>query len=317
MTSSETGWSSPGSPGSPKAREILDLIHEIAAADLTLERRVGHGATSEVFKGVWDGRVVAVKQLITGDKRRPVRDEVAFAREVATITRLSHQNLVKCFGVVLEAKPLRIVTEYCSGGTCLDWLQSDEFEVPISWSQRLKVAIDVSSGMKYLHNHKPQIIHRDLKSGNLLLMKPVTSEQDVPHVKISDFGFARMNALEDWSEMKLTCVGTFRWMAPEVLTGSYDMKVDVYSFAMVLFEIVSRELPFENYEDDQQIREFTRAGGRPEQEAIRPDCPQTLIDLMKDCWQHAAVDRPDFEAVLSRLQAITPPKTALDLKLPR
>mmetsp|Transcript_21717 Transcript_21717/g.39866 ORF Transcript_21717/g.39866 Transcript_21717/m.39866 type:complete len:320 (-) Transcript_21717:88-1047(-) len=301
-----------GSPvGSPKAREILERIREIMPADLSLEGKIGSGATSEVYKGVWEGRTVAVKELVIGDSHR-LRDQVAFAREVAAITRLSHPNLVTCFGVVLAEKPLRIVTAYCAGGTCLDWLQSDEYEVPISWPQRLKAALDVAHGVNYLHTCKPQIIHRDLKSGNLLLKAPVRSVQDVPHVCISDFGFSRMNTLADWSEMKLTCVGTFRWMAPEVLSGSYDIKVDVYSFAMVLFEILSRELPFETVEDD-QVRELARQGGRPDHEAIRPDCPESLIALMEDCWCHDPDERPMFENIVARLDAVQPPEPAWEL----
>jgi len=280
-------------------------------ADLTLEGKIGSGATAEVYKGVWEGRLVAVKELVMGDKQK-VRDEVAFAREVAAITRLSHPNLVTCFGVVLAEKPLRIVTQYCAGGTCLDWLQSDEYEVPISWPQRLKVALDVARGVNYLHTCTPQIIHRDLKSGNLLLAAHVLSMQDIPHVCISDFGLSRMNALADWSEMKLTCVGTFRWMAPEVLSGSYDMKVDVYSFAMVLFEVLSREIPFETVEDD-QVRELARQGTRPDREAIRPDCPKSLIALMEVCWRHDPDERPRFDNIVAQLEAVQPPEPAWEL----
>merc|ERR1719198_501572 len=94
------------------------------------------------------------------------------------------------------------------------------------------------------------IIHRDLKSLNLLLLKRVERQQDVPVVKVSDFGLSRMqdSAYDfDWKKITMTnAAGTFHWMAPEVFTGTrYDEKVDVYSYAMLLFEVICREMPFE------------------------------------------------------------------------
>merc|ERR1719223_1913625 len=99
--------------------------------------------------------------------------------------------------------------------------------------------------MEYLHNFSPQIIHRDLKSLNLLLRDEVKSNKDRPFVKVSDFGVARMKE-EEWGQMTVGA-GTQHWMAPEVFKGGdYDEKVDIYSFSMVLFEVICREVPFED-----------------------------------------------------------------------
>merc|ERR1719456_1750376 len=109
--------------------------------------------------------------------------------------------------------------------------------------------------MDYLHKHRPMIIHRDLKSLNLLLQETVGSPSDTPTVKVSDFGLAKMrdeDAEGSWGKMTATA-GTFHWMAPEVHTGKYDEKADVYSFAMVLFEIAGREVPFEELEPEKVL----------------------------------------------------------------
>merc|ERR1712062_627531 len=106
---------------------------------------------------------------------------------------------------------------------------------------------DVAKAMEYLHKFNPQIIHRDLKSLNILLSTPVVSTRDIPFMKISDFGLARMKESGggEWEKMTKD-VGTMHWMAPEVHTGkAYNEKADIYSYAMVLFEILCREIPFD------------------------------------------------------------------------
>merc|ERR1712187_1099942 len=101
--------------------------------------------------------------------------------------------------------------------------------------------------MNYLHRFNPQIIHRDLKSLTLLLDKPVSRTCQVPHVKVSDFGLARskdQDPDEDWGRMTMNA-GTNNWMAPEVIEGTrHDERVDIYSYAMVLWEIICRSIPF-------------------------------------------------------------------------
>merc|ERR1712113_1320843 len=151
-------------------------------------------------------------------------------------------------------------------------------------------------GMDYLHKFQPQIIHRDLKSLNLLLAEPVLNSDTTPFVKVSDFGLSRMkdNAPgEDWGKMTIAA-GTCHWMAPEVFTASsYDHKVDVYSYSMILFEIICREIPFEE-EEPARVGQLTVTGTRPDLEAVPPDCPAVLKDLMIACWAHEPPKRPDF-----------------------
>merc|ERR1712151_274610 len=138
------------------------------------------------------------------------------------------------------------------------------------------------------------------KSLNLLLSKPVLNEKDVPLVKVSDFGLSRMKdqAPEaDWGKMTIAA-GTCHWMAPEVFTGAiYDEKVDVYSYGMILFEIICREIPFEE-DEAMNVGKKTMNGERPDLEAVPPNCPAQLRRLMIQCWAHDPKERPDFQLVM-------------------
>merc|ERR1719159_1345963 len=155
--------------------------------------------------------------------------------------------------------------------------------------------------MQYLHAFEPQIIHRDLKSLNLLLAEQVLDESHEPIVKVSDFGLSRMKdsvVNADWGKMTMAA-GTCHWMAPEVFTGTrYDAKVDVYSYAMILFECICREVPFEE-EEPATVGPLAVAGSRPDLEAVPPDCPEVFNRLMISCWAHSPDQRPSFVDILS------------------
>merc|ERR1711874_968958 len=107
----------------------------------------------------------------------------------AVLGTVNHVNLVKLLGAT--ENPLRIVTEFCDGGTVFE-LVHNGYNVRLCWPQKVKMCSDVARGMCYLHGFDPQIIHRDLKSLNLLLVKPISRESDCPHVKVGDFGVSRM-----------------------------------------------------------------------------------------------------------------------------
>mmetsp|Transcript_123697 Transcript_123697/g.200998 ORF Transcript_123697/g.200998 Transcript_123697/m.200998 type:complete len:193 (-) Transcript_123697:91-669(-) len=190
-----------------------------------------------------------------------------------------------------------------SGGTVFDVLHCDD-TVELQWNQQLRMCSDVASAMDYLHKFNPQIIHRDLKSLNLLLSKKITSPEDIPLVKVSDFGLAKMkDHSEEWGKMTVAA-GTFHWMAPEVQTGHYDEKADVYSYAMVLYEIICCEVPFDDLEPA-EVPEAVCGGARPDLEAVPDDCPDKLLELMIICWNEDPSRRPSFAQISVALTAIT------------
>merc|ERR1711974_267070 len=149
----------------------------------------------------------------------------------------------------------------------------------------------------------PPIIHRDLKSLNLMLLRPVRDELTTPHIKLADFGFARLE------ERAMTQgVGTKHWMAPEVLRGTdYTTKADVFSFAMVAFEVVFRQVPFERL-DAHQVARHTLAGIRPDMDDASSDgaAPPEMLDVIRACWHQEADQRPSFVEVRQRIEEFSP-----------
>lgn len=288
---------------------IHDPALEVNPSELCMLNKVGTGCTAEVFRGTYQGMEVAVKQIDWAKSNMGEKEQRAFDREVGIMPRLRHENLVLFLGVSSLERPFRIITEFCSGGCLFELLHNCD-HIEIQWSQQLKMSIDVAAAMVYLHDFNPQIIHRDLKSLNLLLHFPITGRDEVPLVKVSDFGLSRMKdagAEEDWGKMTIAA-GTCHWMAPEVFaSGKYDEKVDVYSFAMILFEIICREIPFED-EEPAAVGRLTVQGQRPDLEAVPPDCPKALQDLMIRSWAPEPHLRPAFPYILELLQTVKPPR---------
>lgn len=285
--------------GDAGGERMMETLH-IERDELIWGAAVGEGLTAQVFCGEWRGQTVAIKKFNLQRHKFTAKQEIALLRETTVAAKVCHDNLVRCYGLAFEKQPFLVITEFCRGGTLFELLHESDLE--LAMRQKLKMASDVAVAMDYLHNYKPQIIHRDLKSLNLLVHVEVKTDRCVPHVKLSDFGFAKMKDEEtEWEKMTAK-VGTFHWMAPEVGSGHYDEKADVYSFAMVLFEILCQEVPFEDL-DPNEVLSIVNAGERPDMEAVPPDCPALLRNLMVRCWLHLPRDRPSFNYICSALDA--------------
>lgn len=272
---------------------------EVDPAELRLEEMVGSGTTAEVFRGSWHGTDVAVKKL-----RHSGPLSVEFTRELSVLLRLRHPNLVLFMGASMQAQPM-IISEFCAGGTVFMLLHQRP-ALPLAWRQRLKVAIDVAKGMNFLHRR--QVVHRDLKSLNLLLVGQLHSMGEVPAVKISDFGLSRMAQPEQ--QKVQACMtsgaGTYHWMAPEVLDGHiYDEKVDVYSYGICLFELIARRIPYDGSGlEPVSIAVAVSKGRRPDLRCVPQDCPADLRFTMECCWAHCPTGRPGFDTILETLKLV-------------
>ncbi|CAK0874587.1 unnamed protein product, partial [Prorocentrum cordatum] len=217
---------------------------EVGASELLLRECLGAGATAEVHRALWHGTEVAVKRL-------RVCARAQFEKELHMLHELRHPNLVLFMGAVVASPPM-IICEFCAGGTLFRLLH-ERPKPAFSWEKRRKVALDIAKGMLYLHRRG--VIHRDLKSLNVLLAAEVGASGEAPCAKIADFGLSRHMPAAPAAEEgpppseagQLTRgLGTYLWMAPEVLSGSaYDHRADVYSYAVVLYELACRRLPFE------------------------------------------------------------------------
>ncbi|CAK0801067.1 unnamed protein product [Prorocentrum cordatum] len=267
-------------------------------AEVRLEEPLGSGSTAEVYRGTWHGTDVAVKKL-----KRSGKLSQEFTRELTVLLRLRHPNLVLFMGAATCASPPMIVSEFCAGGTVFSLLHQRR-EVTLSWSQRLKIAVDVAKGMNFLHWR--QVVHRDLKSLNLLLSAPVSRHDEVPLVKVADFGLSRAWSGDAQSKAQ-TCMtsgaGTYHWMAPEVLDGhSYDEKIDVYSYGICIYELLTRRIPYDGSGlEPVSIAVAVSRGRRPDTAHVPRDCPADLRFTME-----SAVGRTAQPAALASTSSSRP-----------
>jgi len=284
----------------------------VKPSELHVKSKLGSGAQADVYKAEWmrqfatgtSSIVVVVKRLNTD------LDEIYRDREALTLLT-EHPNLVKCFDCTLEL-PYLIVTEFCAGGSIFDLLYNSKQELCLR--QKLKILADVACGMKFLHGSDPCIVHRDLKSGNVLLTRPIKSVDALPFAKVADFGLSRPTGSAGGAASLAAMtvgVGTWRWMAPEVFelddNCTYDEKADVFSFAMVMYEVLARTMPYiEQFpmdSSDPRIGLHICLGMRPKTENIS-ECPKELVDMMVRSWEGNPADRPSFEELVKQLEPL-------------
>ncbi|CAO2834060.1 unnamed protein product [Amaranthus hypochondriacus] len=258
---------------------------EIDRRLLKIGDKVASGSCGDLYQGIYLGQDVAIKILRSEHLNEASEDE--FAQEVAILREVQHENVVHFIGACTKSPDLCIVTEYMPGGSLYKYLHKNKRDLKLP--ELLKFAIDVSKGMEYLHCNG--IIHRDLKSANLLM-------DTLQVVKVADFGVARF--LHQDGVMTAE-TGTYRWMAPEVINHQpYDQKADVFSFAIVLWELMTAKIPYENM-TPLQAALGVRQGLRPE---IPQDIHPRLCDLMKRCWDASPDNRPPFSVIRTELEDI-------------
>ncbi|XP_063053194.1 interleukin-1 receptor-associated kinase 4 isoform X2 [Engraulis encrasicolus] len=193
--------------------------------------KIGEGGFGVVFKGFLNNTRVAVKKLNSMDDISPDELQIQFNQEIQTLMVLKHTHLVNMVGFSCDSESPCLVYEFMPNGSLLDRLACLDNTPPLSWHRRYVIAVGTAKGLEYLHsNHH---VHRDVKSANILL-------DDKFVAKISDFGLTRASSKRTSSTvMTEKIVGTTAYMAPEALRGEITPKSDIYSFGVVLLEIVS------------------------------------------------------------------------------
>ncbi|KAE8126006.1 hypothetical protein FH972_020763 [Carpinus fangiana] len=256
---------------------------------LNMGAAFAQGAFGKLYRGTYNGEDVAIKIL-----ERPENDpekaqlmEQQFQQEVKMLATLKHPNIVRFIGACRKPMVWCIVTEYAKGGSVRQFLMKRQNRaVPLKLA--VKQALDVARGMAYVHG--PGLIHRDLKSDNLLINADKS-------IKIADFGVAR---IEVQTEGMTPETGTYRWMAPEMIQHRpYTQKVDVYSFGIVLWELITGNLPFQNMTAVQAAFAVVNKGVRP---TIPHDCLPILSEIMTRCWDANPDVRPPFAEVVKMLE---------------
>ncbi|KAM9958044.1 hypothetical protein ACTFIW_013020 [Dictyostelium discoideum] len=221
-----------------------------------------------------------------------------FRREVWLMSGLSHSNIVLMKGFCFE--PYAIVMEYMDIGSLSSFLKKKKEDGQVlDWQMLLKIVTDIASGMAFLHNITPPLVHRDLKSPNILLASHPTNPNEIS-AKVSDFGLSR-SIVQNFSSK---VVDNPTWQSPEVLKGTeYNEKSDIYSFGMILWECYHLELPFDEFDFKfmSTLEDNILSGLRP---SINQNCNRMYSSLITKCWNADPNLRPSFNSILKTLNEI-------------
>ena len=255
--------------------------YEIDISSYHKKKVIGKGGSSTVYLAEDEsGEEVALKEFNSKIKKI---DRKSVYREISTLASIYHPFLIKFIGVSLS-DPFTIVTNYVPNGSLFRIIHSKKLSRILDGTRKTIIALGIAHAMAYLHNQS--IIHRDLKSTNILI------DEDYYPV-ICDFGIARFAHTD---EPLTECIGPLQWMAPEVLEGSdYSFPADVFSFGTILYEMSTGLVPWGNVETT-KIEKSLMNGKRPQ---IPPNVPQSIQAMIRKCWNDEPFSRPTFEKIFN------------------
>uniref|UniRef100_A0A6Q2YL48 Tyrosine-protein kinase receptor n=1 Tax=Esox lucius TaxID=8010 RepID=A0A6Q2YL48_ESOLU len=283
-----------------KTASVNDL-KEVPRRNISLTRGLGHGAFGEVYEGMAVGIPGEPSPMQVAVKTLPEvcseQDELDFLMEALIISKFSHQNIVRCVGVSLQALPRFILLELMAGGDLKSFLRETrprlEHPSSLSMVDLLNVARDIAQGCQYLEEN--QFIHRDIAARNCLL----TTKGQGRVAKIGDFGMARDIYRASYYRKGGRAMLPVKWMPPEAfMEGIFTSKTDTWSFGVLLWEIFSLGyMPYPS-RSNQEVLEFVTSGGRMDPPK---NCPGPVYRIMTQSWQHQPEDRPNFSTILERI----------------
>ncbi|XP_028787870.1 cysteine-rich receptor-like protein kinase 10 [Neltuma alba] len=289
---------------------------EAATNRFSHEKKIGRGGFGEVYKGTLpDGREIAVKKL----SRSSGQGATEFKTEILLIAKLQHRNLVALLGFCLEGREKMLIYEYVPNKSLDHFLFDPKKERLLNWFERYKIIGGIARGIHYLHEHsRLKVIHRDLKPSNVLL-------DDNMNPKISDFGMARIIAIDQDQINTNRIVGTYGYMSPEyAMHGQFSEKSDVFSFGVIVLEIVSAKRnarPIETQDlDDLLSQAWKHWRNQTPLEIVDPEikdsCSQSevikCIQIGLLCVQENPENRPTMARIVSYLSSLL-----AELPLPR
>ncbi|XP_037230285.1 dual specificity testis-specific protein kinase 1 [Falco rusticolus] len=272
-------------------RALRSAVSTLARIDDFYCEKIGAGFFSEVFKvrHRQSGQIMVLKMnKLTSNRGNMLR-------EVQLMNRLSHPNILRFMGVCVHQGQLHALTEYINGGNLEQLLDSP---VPLSWSMRVKLALDIACGLRYLHSKG--IFHRDLTSKNCLVRREANGYTAV----VGDFGLAeKIPTYSEGSEKEpLAVVGSPYWMAPEVLRGEiYNEKADVFAYGIILCETIARVPADPDYLPRTEDFGLDVTTFRTMVEA---ECPAAFLQLAFHCCSMEPASRPSFLEITQCLEGI-------------
>ncbi|KAJ4962291.1 hypothetical protein NE237_022230 [Protea cynaroides] len=279
--------------GSVTAVETAQVEFKVDLSQLFFGQKLAIGAHSRLYHGIYKHEPVAVKIISPPDDNKneaiTARLEKRFTREVTLLSHLHHQNVIKLVAAIKNPPVFCIITKYPSRGslrTFLDLHKLEHKSLPLP--KLIAIALEIARGMEYIHSQG--IIHRDVKPENILLGED-------SHLKVADFGIA---CEEAHCDSLVYDQGTFRWMAPELMRHkAYGRKVDVYSFGIILWEMVAGTIPYEDMIPVQVAYAVVVDNLRP---IIPPNCPPALRALIEQCWALQPEKRPEYWQIVKVLE---------------
>lgn len=275
-----------------------ELKHaEINFNDLKLQKIIGTGTFGEVIKGSYCGTPVVVKRML----RNKINEDnlKMFAEEIKLMLHLRHPNIVQFIGASWNSySNICFITEFLERGDLFAVLKDPSNK--LSWEEPiLRMTVDTCRGMAYLHSMNPPIIHRDLKSMNILVSATFGA-------KVSDFGLSREKSIDE----TMSITGTPLWLPPEMIRGNrYSEKADVYSFGIVLSELDTRQIPYwdvkargarnKKVTGSALMHMVAYEGLRP---SLSPNCMESVKSLYERCTSDDPDARPTFEEIVYELE---------------
>ena len=259
--------------------------YQLDHRELQLVKPLGNGRFGEVWEGLWKGRAVAVKKLKPG-----VSSDHTYMKECNILMKLQHPNIIQCFGTC-SSDTTYIVFELMEHGSLLNYIRSEGKSLVLL--QLVDISRQIAAGMAYLHEH--QCIHRDLAGRNVLVGENLIC-------KIADFGLAREVSCQD---IYSACTGTqipIKWTSPEaVMFNKFSMKSDVWSFGILLWEIITYGYtPYPGMTNGEVLEKL----GSGYRMSCPAGCPAQLYSIMEDCWRDQPEQRPTFVMLKERLQLV-------------
>ncbi|KAK4476787.1 hypothetical protein RD792_015947 [Penstemon davidsonii] len=264
---------------------------------------VGVGGYGKVYKGTVDtSHVVAIKRAQQGS----MQGAHEFKTEIELLSRIHHKNVVSLVGFCYEQGEQMLVYEYISNGTLKDCL-SGKSELKLDWNKRLRIALDAAKGLSYLHElADPPIIHRDIKSTNILLDSHLVA-------KVADFGLSKLVGDTGKGYVSTQVKGTLGYMDPEYyMTQQLTEKSDVYSFGVVLLELVTGRAPIQHGKHIVRLVQEAMGDTKNFDQIIDPNLDsraklgglEKLVDLAMGCVKEFSVDRPTMGEVVREIENI-------------
>lgn len=286
--------------------------------DIQLGDIIGEGGYATVYKGMWKGQIVAVKQVKLVNIVNNEADNVfaEFRREVQLMSGLQNENLVVLKAICME--PFCMVLDFMELGSLFEYTHSAAW-AGVDWTTRISLALDIARGMRFLHGMMPPIVHRDLKSPNILLSMETpeesTSGERRLRAKVADFGLSR--SLDFSKELDGASLEGNNpiWLAPEILLQqNYNEKVDIYSFGLILFEMISGQDFFGEIAFMSDIENLIVSGKRPNINLVEDPfgVQDEFVDLLKICWDPSPSERPEFDEIVPILVKLLQ-KTGVDV----